>query len=71
MLGEWLPIHFRPSEAQAEEAAIALRTASSDEERSRIQRVDFDPNVFLSGSVKRVFKAGRFDVLEVRFDRSK
>ena len=25
----------------------------------------FDPDVFLQGNLKRVFKAGRFDVLEV------
>ena len=68
ILGEWLPIHFRPLEADAEEAAIAARTALGDD--AALRGLDatppvFDPDSFLDGAVRRVFKAGRFDVLEV------
>lgn len=66
VLGEWLPLHFRPSEAEAEERAIARRTAATDEEREALPDLPFDPDVFLEGSLRRVFRAGRFDLLQVQ-----
>lgn len=65
ILGEWLPQHFRPSESEAEERAIARRTAASDAEREALPELQFDPDAFLDGHVRRVFRAGRFDVLQV------
>ena len=54
VLGEWLPRHHRPSEQAYREAVAEGRTPPS-----------FDPDAYLDGNLKRVFSAGRYDVLEV------
>ena len=64
VLGEWLPLHFRQSEADAAERELAYRT-TPDGERAAQPPLGFDANLFLDGGVRRVFRAGRFDVLQV------
>jgi hypothetical protein len=61
VLGEWLPIKFRPSEAAHAEAVLEREAAAATpEERARLPRVPpFDPDLFLDGQLKRVFRAGR------------
>ena len=68
ILGEWMPTPFRPSQALAEEARMAAANALSPDEGRALPRgvPPFDPDVFLGGRLRRVFHAGRFDVLEVR-----
>jgi hypothetical protein len=51
--------HDRPSER-------AWRQAKAAAERGEAVEVpDFDADVYLSGAITRVFKAGRFDVFRV------
>lgn len=55
VLGEWLPRHHRPSEQAYREAVAEGRTPPA-----------FDQDMYLDGNLKRIFSAGRYDVLEVQ-----
>jgi hypothetical protein len=54
ILGEWLPKHHRPSQQAYEDAQAAGQPLPP-----------YDPDLYLDGQLKRVFSAGRFDLLEV------
>ncbi len=55
VLGEWLPRHHRPNEQAYNEAKAAGLAPPNN----------FNPDLYLDGQLKRVFSAGRYDVLEV------
>jgi hypothetical protein len=54
ILGEWLPKHHRPSQQAYEDAQAAGQPLPP-----------YEPDLYLDGQLKRVFSAGRFDLLEV------
>jgi hypothetical protein len=54
LLGEYLPRHHRPTEQAYNDARASGQTPPA-----------FDPDLYLDGNLKRVFAAGRYDVLEV------
>ena len=60
--GEWLPRHPRARQAEYD-AAVARKRANPDD-KTPLPR--FDPDSYLDGQLKRVFSAGRYDILEVQ-----
>ncbi len=67
ILGENLQRHHRPRQQEHEEALARARAAAAG---SKVAAPEggvppFDPDLYLDGQLKRVFSAGRYDLLEV------
>jgi len=62
LLGEHMPTHHRPRQQQYEEAVA--RKAADPNDAAEVPA--FDPDSYLDGQLKRVFRSGRMDLLEVQ-----
>lgn len=63
ILGEHMPTHHRPRQQQYEEALARKAAAPND---TSIVVPSFDPDMYLDGNLRRVFRVGRMDLLEVQ-----
>jgi len=68
IMGEWLPEPFRPSQAEAAEEALDRANEDGGAQVHGVRPVRaFNEDTFLDGRLRRVFRAGRFDLLEVSY----
>lgn len=65
VLGEHLPTHHRPRQQQHEEAIARKAAAKTQQEKDAIFVPPFDPDMYLDGQLKRVFRSGRMELFEV------